>query len=196
MNLKKTLIFGLLLSAGCALSAATYAQDMDQVLKTLDDALPGSLLHNPLDLEWDPNGNDLRTKIVAAEALPSGQAISAKLKKRQLRPWDSNIRVEIEKGVKKGETVEVHYWARTKKPAAGKETGNMILFVGRNEEPFDSIISEDVLPGTEWKLLTSRGVAKADFKANTVKAEYQLGRSSQTIEFGPIYVSNLGPQSP
>lgn len=196
MSFKKSLIFGLLLSAGCALSAPTYAQDMDQVLKTLDDALPGSLLHNPLDLEWDPNGNDLRTKIVAAEALPSGQAISAKLKKRQLRPWDSNIRVEIEKGVKKGETVEVHYWARTKKPAAGKETGNMILFVGRNEEPFDSIISEDVFPGTEWKLMTSRGVANADFIANTVKAEYQLGRASQTIEFGPIYVSSLGPQSP
>ena len=196
MTFIKTLIASLLVISTSTFYLPAYSQDMAEVLKALDDALPGDLIHNPLDMEWESRGNDLRTKIVDAEALPSGQAISAKLKKKQTRPWDSALFAEIEGEIKKGETVQVHFWARVKKPAAGKDTGNMILFVGRNEEPYDSIISDDVLPGSEWKLLTAKGVANADFKANSIKAEYQLGRASQTIEFGPIYVSNLGPQTP
>lgn len=196
MNNTKSLFAGLIIASTCALSAPAFAQEMDEVLKALDDALPGKLIHNPLDLDWKFNGNDLRTKIVKTDALPSGQAISAKLKKKQFKPWDSVLFVDIEGEIESGDTVQVHYWARTKKPAAGKETGNMVLFVGRNEEPYDTIISEDILPGREWKLMSSHGVAKTDFKANTIKAEYQMGRASQTIEFGPIYVSNLGPQTP
>jgi hypothetical protein len=193
MTVKKFIATGAALVAVLSMATPAAAQDADEVLKALDAALPGSLIHNPLDLSWEAGGDDLKTKVVDAAALTSGQAVSAKVKKRQDKPWDSHVKVEIEGEVKKGDKVQVFYWARTQKSAAGKDTAHISLFLGRNEEPYDYIIAEEIFPEEEWKLASVTGIAKTDFKAGKLKAEYQLGRSKQTVEFGPIYVSTLGP---
>ena len=39
--------------------------------------------------------------------------------------------------------------------------------------------------------MSATGTAKSNFKADSIKAEFQLGRAAQTVEFGPIYVTNL-----
>ena len=39
--------------------------------------------------------------------------------------------------------------------------------------------------------MSASGIAKSDFKADSIKAEFQLGRAAQTLEIGPIYVTNL-----
>lgn len=190
----KTAIVSLVAAAAILTTPTAQAQDMDAALQALDDALPGELLHNPFDLEWDAKGNDLRTKIVDADALTSGQAISARLKKKQPRPWDSNLSVQIPEAVAEGEEVQIYFYVRTARPAAGRDTANISMFVGRNEEPYDYILSEEIFPDTEWKLMNLTGVANADYPAGTLKVEYQLGIAAQTVEFGPVYVSTLGPQ--
>jgi len=193
MNMRSTLM-SLLVGTAMLSSLPANAQDADAALQALDAALPGELLHNPFDLEWEAKGNDIRTKVVDAEALTSGKAISARIKKKQQRAWDSSLGIEIAEPVAKGEEIQIFFWARTKKPAAGKDTANVGMFVGRNEEPYDYILSEDILPETEWKLMNVTGVADADYPAGSLKVEYQLGRAAQTVEFGPVYVSTLGPK--
>ena len=191
MNMRST---GMSLLVGTMMFASLPANAQDTALQALDDALPGELLHNPFDLKWETKGNDIRAKMVDAEALTSGNAISVRIRKKQQRPWDSSLSVEIPEPVSKGEEIQVFFYARTKKPAAGKDTANVSMFVGRNEEPYDYILSEDILPGTEWKLMNVTGVADADYPADSLKVEYQLGRAAQTVEFGPVYVSSLGPK--
>lgn len=191
MNMRST---GMSLLVGTMMLASLPANAQDTALQALDDALPGELLHNPFDLKWETKGNDIRAKMVDAEALTSGNAISVRIRKKQQRPWDSSLSVEIPEPVSKGEEIQVFFYARTKKPAAGKDTANVSMFVGRNEEPYDYILSEDILPGTEWKLMNVTGVADADYPADSLKVEYQLGRAAQTVEFGPVYVSSLGPK--
>jgi hypothetical protein len=191
-NAKPTLM-SLLAASTIMFAFPAQAQDADAALQALDDALPGALMHNPFDLEWDAKGNDLKTKVVKAEAMSSGQAISARLKKKQPKVWDSNVSIQIPDAINKGEGVQIFFYVRTAKPAAGLETGNISLFVGRNEEPYDYIISEDVFPADEWKLMNLTGDAGTNYPAGTLKVEYQLGNAAQTVEFGPVYVSNLGP---
>lgn len=195
MKLYTKLTAAILFGLSVSVSAPVVAQDMDAVLKQLDDALPGDLIHNPLDMEWEKIGNDLKTKVVDAAALPSGQAINARMKKRQNKPWDSGLSTPISGSVKKGDEIQVYFWARTVKAQKGKDTAHITLFIGRNEEPYDNIMAEDILPSFDWKIQSITGVAKADFPEGELKAEYQLGRGSQTVEIGPIYVSTLGPKS-
>jgi hypothetical protein len=168
------------------------AQDMDAVRQAIEDALPGTLIHDPLDMDWDSRGRGMKLKIVEAPELSSGQAVSVKIKKRAEKRWDNTILLEMDKEIKRGDNIQVHFWARTVKPAAGKETAEITLFIGRSEEPYDYVISEKIFPETDWKMLTIDGVAETKFKAGRIKAEFQLGAAGQTIEFGPIYVSNLG----
>jgi hypothetical protein len=191
MNMRSTVMS---LLVGTMMFASLPANAQDTALQALDDALPGELLHNPFDLKWETKGNDIRAKMVDAEALTSGNAISVRIRKKQQRPWDSSLSAEIPGPVSKGEEIQVYFHARTKKPAAGKDTANVIMFVGRNEEPYDYILSEDILPGTEWELMNITGVANADYPADSLKVEYQLGRAAQTVEFGHVYVSSLGPK--
>lgn len=188
----KTALMSLLAASAMMVTTTAHAQDVDAALQALDDALPGELLHNPYDMEWGTRGNDLRTKIVDADALSTGQAVSARLKKKQPKAWDSVLTVQIPEAVSKGEEIQIFFYARTKKAAAGRDTANISLFVGRNEEPYDYIISQQVFPESEWKLMDLTGVADTNYPAGTLKVEYQLGIAAQTVEFGPVYVSTLG----
>lgn len=192
----KSILTGFAVMSSLLVALPASAQDTaaDAALKALDDALPGDLIHNPLNIEWAKGGNDLRTKVVDTAALPSGQAINAKLKKRQNKPWDSYVSAQITGGVNKGEEIQVYYWARTAKARKGAETADIAIFVGRNEEPYDYIISEDLEPSTEWALKSVKGVASANYPEGTLKVEYQLGRAAQTVELGPVYVSRLEPK--
>lgn len=192
MSTTRSLLASLLISSGAMIALPSAAQDMEAALQAMDAALPGEFLHNPLDIQWDSGGNDIKTKIVDAAALPSGQAVSARIKKRQDRPWDSHLSIQIDEAVSKGEEVQVYFWVRTDKAAKGKDTAHISLFFGRNDEPYDYIVSEEIMPSTEWKLENVKGVADANFPAGSLKLEYQLGRAKQTVEFGPAYVSTLG----
>lgn len=181
-------IFGTIIS----LSSSAFAQDVEQALKALDDALPGKLIHNPYKIKWDTRGPNKKIKIVDAPTLSTGKALSAKIKRKANKPWDVVVFTDIEGEVKSGEKVEAHFYARTKTPRTGQDTATITLFIGRNEEPYDNIISEDIRPSKEWKLHTVSGIAKRNYDKGTIKAEYQLGQGAQTVEFGPIYVSSLG----
>ena len=174
-----------------ALSTPTFAQDTEQALKALEDALPGTLIHNPYELEWVSRGPNKKIKVIDAPEMSTGKALSAKIKKKSNKPWDVTVFTEIAGAVEAGEKIEAHFYARTAKPRAGQDTATTVLFIGRNEEPYDYIISEEIKPSKEWKLHTVRGIAQKGYSENSIKAEYQLGQGSQTIEFGPIYISKL-----
>lgn len=197
MLIVKTVLMTLLTAAVMMATTPSQAhgQDMDAALQALDDALPGTLLHNPYDMEWDRRGNDLRTKVVDAEALSTGQAISARLKKKQAKAWDAVLTVQIPEAVAKGEEIQIFFYARTHEAAPGLDTGNVSLFVGRNEEPYDNIIAEPIFPANEWTLMNRTATAQEDYPAGTLKVEYQLGLAAQTVEFGPVYVSSLGQKA-
>jgi hypothetical protein len=189
--LKKSIVIlssALLLSG---VSTTASSQDMEAARQAIEDALPGTLIHNPLTIKWESDGDDKKIKVVNAET-PSGQALSARVKKRKQKPWDVVVGFDLEDGVKSGDRVEMHFWARTAKASKGNDTAKFVVFVGRNEEPYDNIISENFAPDENWKLHTLKRVAKTDFPAGELKVEYQIGKYAQTVEFGPVYVSNLG----
>lgn len=168
------------------------AQDGEAaVLQALEDAIPGTLLHNPLEVMWTPSGNDIRSKVVDAAALTTGQAVQVRNKKRQQNPWDANVSIQIPQAIAKGDEVQVLYWVRTAKAPKGADAAKVTLFLGRNAEPYDNILSHDFNPGSDWEMKQVTGTANADFPAGKVKLEYQIGKSIQTVEFGPVYVSKL-----
>ena len=191
--MKKSILFvSTLLALSGAVAVSASSDDLEAAKQALDDALPGVLMHNPAAIDWDQRGDDKKIKVVEAET-PSGQAINARIKKRKTNAWDIALFAEIDDGVEKGDEIEIHAWIRTAKAAKGMETGETVLFVGRNEEPYDYILSENITPSTEWKLHTFKGVADADYSPGRLKVEYQLAKHAQTLEFGAFYLSNLGP---
>lgn len=191
----KQILLSTTLAAGLSALAVTPAlagPEEDAVRQAIENALPGTLIHDPLNYDWETRGSDVKSKVVKAKELNTGEALQVRVKKKKQNPWDTAISMNMDKPVKTGDTIEVHFWARTAKASAGKETAIMTLYVGRTEEPYDNILAEEIKPGSEWKMQTLRGIAKRDFGPGKVKAEFQLAKYAQTVEFGPIYISNLG----
>lgn len=178
------LLTALLLTAG-SLTYHTSAQSRE---------LPNSTyLHDTVNLKWKSRGSNKVMKVVDAET-PSGQAIRVTTKKRNKKAWEVALWIEMDGAVNKGDQIEMHFWARTAKAPKSKETAELVIFVGRDEEPFDYILSEKFSPDNEWKSYTLKGTAEANFGGGKLKAEYQLGKLAQTVEFGGMTVSNLGPK--
>jgi len=161
MKIRKFIITGLLISVAMTNSPMSHSQDaeMAQALKAIEDALPGTLMHNPLTLDWDTSGPKAKMKVVSADGPPTGKALSAKVSKKAKNPWDVAVRTQIEDGIASGETIKAYFWARTKKAPKNMETADVTLFIGRNEEPYDFVISEDIKPTRKTALRPNSNLA-------------------------------------
>ncbi len=149
------------------------------------------LMHSPAHVKWQQRGSDYKMSVVEADT-PNGQAIKARIKKKKQRPWEIALWFDLRDGAVPGEEIEMRFWARTAKAPKSKETAEIIAFVGRNEEPYDAILSEEIMPSDDWQLFTITGIAERDFDPGKIKAEFQLGKNKQSVEIGPVYISSKG----
>ena len=69
MKIGQTAILALVMGASTSFSPAASSQDAEvqQALKALEDALPGRLMHNPYDLQWDSRGLNQKIKFITSK---------------------------------------------------------------------------------------------------------------------------------
>ena len=190
-TLRKTWIAPCLVAA-FAVSPVASADPAFKVEPLTQAELPGTLLHNPMTIKWEPEGNNKRVEIVESEGVPGGQAISFQVKRKSKKPWDINMRAPFDQDVSAGETVEIYFWARAEKLPKGKDTGEITVALGRNEEPYDTVIDKTILPTDTWAMYRVSGVAGADFPVGESDMGFNFGQMKQTIELGPFYAVTLG----
>lgn len=150
--------------------------------------IPGSLIHSPTNIKWVPEGPSKTAKVVDSEGVPGGQAIQIRVKKKYTsEPWKIEMRAPFDKDISSGETLELYFWLRAAKTPKGQDAGKVDVMIGRNEEPYDTIIVHEIQPTTEWKMYKVSGVAGANFPAKESNMGFNLAKAKQTIEFGPFY---------
>ena len=195
-----------LLSFSCAavlaltptsLANAQNANDaaMTAALQALDAQLPGTLINNPYDIQWNTEGSDFRQSIVKSEGAPGGMAYSVTIKKTKANIWDTAIRIPMKTDIAKDDVIMVSFWARASKLRKGKDAGIILAGLQRNTEPYDSIAEETFRPGKEWKLYSMAGKANRDYSADKTNMNFNLAKAKQTLEFGQFYIMNLGPNA-
>ena len=192
MPMQKATIVGPLVAGAFMISPVSSADPNFEVAPFTQDALPGSLLHNPATIKWEPAGNNKRVEIVESDGVPGGQAISMQVKRKSKEPWDINMRARLDKDLASGEKVEIYFWARASKLSKGKEAGRIAVALNRNREPYDTVIAQDILPTTDWKMYRVSGVAATDFPVEESEMGFNFGYTKQTIELGPFYAVTLG----
>lgn len=192
MRTLNSILVGGLLAVTAMLGQAASADPSFEVTPMTQGELPGSLLHNPMRITWEPEGSNKRVQIVDSEGVPGAQAISFQVKRKSSKPWDINMRAPYEKNVSAGETIEIYFWARASKLPRGKDTGKVTVALGRNQEPYDTVIDQDILPTEIWKMYRVSGVAGADFPVDQSDMGFNFGHMKQTIELGPFFAVTRG----
>ncbi|MEM9179818.1 MAG: carbohydrate binding domain-containing protein [Pseudomonadota bacterium] len=170
-----------------AVSPIAVADPAFEVAPVDQRSLPGSLLHNPMAIKWQPEGGNKSVSIVESEGVPGSQAISFRVRKKSKKPWDINMRAPFERDVAAGQTVEIFFWARASKLPRKKDTGKISVALGRTVEPYDTAVVQEIMPTSDWKMYRISGVAERDFPISESDMGFNFGFEKQTIELGPFF---------
>jgi len=195
MNTLTKLVIGGALATALTLTPSVSADPNYEVAPVNQTALPGNLIHNPMAIKWNPEGGNKSVKIVESEGVPGGQAISFRVRRKSNKPWDIRMRAPFEKDISAGEQIEIYFWARASKLPKGRDAGKIGVALGRDKEPYDTVMSQEILPTTEWKMYRISGKAEANFPVSESDMGFNFGFAKQTIELGPFFAITKG-QSP
>lgn len=193
MRLLKTLTVSAFVVGAIAMSQSVSADPNFEVAPVDRGSLPGKLIHNPMAIKWQPEGGNKRVSIVESEGVPGLQAIEFQVKRKNKRkPWDIRMRAPFDSSVASNEAVEIYFWARASKLPRGQDAGRISVVLGRNEEPYDTVIDQHIEPTADWKMYKVAGVASRDFPISESDMGFNMGYEKQTIELGPFFAITLG----
>lgn len=179
-----------------AVSPIASADPNFEVEPVAQSTVPGELIHNPLAIKWNPEGGNKRVSIVESEGVPGLQAIEFQVKRKNKRkPWDIRMRAPFDESVSAGDEIDIYFWARAEKLAKGQDTGQIAVMLGRDIEPYDTIIDQQIRPGAEWKMYRASGIAERDFAASVSEMGFNMGFAKQTIQFGPFFAVKRDPSA-
>ncbi len=165
--------------------------EMQQAFDALEASLPGTLINNPLSVDWEMYGEDYRAMVVKAD-IPGGNAYRIRVKKTKDKSWKISANASVINGVQAGDGILLVFWGRARKfdPDSGMSTVNVELH--QVEKPYHSVTGDEVVLSDHWQLHHISRVAEKSFTADEMGVGFSLGDLKQTIEIGQFYVMNLG----
>ncbi|MFN3470616.1 MAG: hypothetical protein ACK4Z7_13035 [Novosphingobium sp.] len=157
-------------------------------LQALDDALPGNLINDPSNLDWQVYGPGVASKPVKAADLAGGGALQIKTARRGAELWEVAANAPIEAAIKPGQRITVAFHARTVKAETPDGQGVLGIRVQQNVAPFGGFADNRLTIGTEWKLYEVTAIADRALAAGEAVVAFQLAGARQTIEIGQTIV--------
>lgn len=166
------------LALGCAFAGLLLAPVAAQDLNIIND--PSA-----------PQVNGASGRLRDDAAVQGGKALRVAVRGKGANPWDVAVETALTKPVKAGDQILFAFWARLEKGEGGATT---LPFNGvqLSSAPYTTLFAGPAEVTSEWKLHEVRGKADADHAAGTLKASIHLATAAQTVDFGPIFVVNLG----
>jgi hypothetical protein len=169
------------LALGCAFAGLLLAPAAAQ------DAL--NIINDP----GAPQVNGASGRLRDDANVQGGKALRVVVRGKGANPWDVAVETAIAQPVKAGDQLLLAFWARLEKGEGGATTTTLPFnAVQLSAAPYTSLFAGSAEIGPEWKLHEVRGKADADRAAGTLKATIHLATAAQTVDFGPIFVVNLG----
>jgi hypothetical protein len=165
---------------GCAFAGLLLAPVAAQDLNIIND--PGA-----------PAVNGASGRLRDDANVQGGKALRVVVRGKGANPWDVAVETPITKPVKAGDQLLFAFWARLEKGEGGATAATLPYnAVQLSAAPYTGLFTGSAEIGPEWKMVEVRGKADADRAAGTLKATIHLATAAQTVDFGPIFVVNLG----
>lgn len=123
-----------------------------------------------------------------------GKAMRIPVPGRRRQPWDVNVVSPTMKPVKAGDALTLVFWARLEKGEGGT-AAIPAAAVQHTAAPYTSLFSAPVTIGPQWERHKVSGRADKDYAAGALAASIHLASGRQTIDIGPVFIIDLGPEA-
>ena len=186
----KKYVFAALAAAVVALTAPALAQQAagggggDLWSHQINTATAGT---------WNLQPNRPRPTFVTDPNVPGGggSALRVRVTAKGANPWDMQVSSPIAGAIKRGDVVLFMYYARAETPAEG---GSVLpTRIQINAAPYTAVLESTEHVTGAWAQHCAYATAAADFAASSTNISVHLATAPQVIDFGPVFVFDLGP---
>jgi hypothetical protein len=184
-------IFGFIAAIALNMVAisALWAQQPTKELQALDDALPGTLINNPSDMQWAIFGPEVASKAIKDPNIPGGggalQITSPKVGKNI---YDIGANVPITAAIAPGQKFVVAFYAKTIKADTPDGKAKIGFRIQQDAAPYPGFGDTVISIGPDWQLYEIRGTSNIAIKKGLAVAGFQLSGAKQIIQIGQTIV--------
>lgn len=159
-------------------------------LARADDMLNYLIISASAD-SW--NVLNAQTAVRADPGVQAGKAMRITARKG-VNPWDAQATITINKPIHNGDVILAVYYARVETPPTGAATAIIPnAGIGLNQPPYSSFAGEAAYPNAHWAVYYTSGVADKDYGSGTLNFGVQLAAADQTVDLGPVFIFDFGP---
>lgn len=180
---KMFLGFGAAVALLCGGGPAAFAQEdiADKVISV------------PVPSAYRVDGLAAKPKVRNDPGVQGGKALRVAVTDLPSDAWKISLAVPINKPVKAGDKLVLAFWARLEQGQDGSKTGALDhVGIQVNSPPWTPIMVGTARLGPEWEMHSVEGVADKDYAAGGLGVSMHLGHLRQVIDFGPVFVLNMG----
>ena len=155
-----------------------------------DNDISKKLVNSPNAASWIAYGNQ-NSKQIKDPTVQGGGAFEVQVTSPGPQPYTTAAQQDLIAPIKKGDKLIVVLWMK----AAASATSPAPLHVRMqvNSGNYDGILDSDVGVTNTWDRYVVQGVSAADHPKGSAVLMVQLGQAKQTIDFGPAFVLDMGP---
>jgi endo-1,4-beta-xylanase len=165
-----------------------------QAAQAEGDNILDKLVNVPSPKSWVAQGMSQWPEAIDDPAVQGGQAMRFEIRDKGANPWSISANVSIVKPVKAGDVVLFAFWARAELPLAGQSTASIPgIRIQETKAPYGTFAQDAAAVTGKWAMYYASGVADKDYKPGTLIATLQLAAGKQTIDLGPVFVLDFGP---
>jgi hypothetical protein len=165
-----------------------------QAAQAQDDNILDKLVNVPSPKSWVAQGMSQWPQAIDDADVQGGQAMRFEIRDKGANPWSVSANVSITKPIKAGDVMLFAFWARAEVPLAGQTTASIPgIRIQETKAPYGTIAQDAAAVTGKWAMYYASGVADKDYKPGSLVATLQLAAGKQTIDLGPVFVLDFGP---
>jgi endo-1,4-beta-xylanase len=157
-----------------------------------ENAIMDKVVNTPAATAWSVNGATAHAR--DDTTVQGGKAIRIEVSSKGRNPWDVQASSAVLKPVAKGDIILVAFWARAEVPAEGETVAHISsIRFQLSGAPYTGIFDDSASVGGKWQMYYASGTADADYRPGSVTLTLQLASAKQTIDLGPVFILDFGP---
>ena len=190
-NLSVLIAAGAMALAGMSASAQVEGEDeasINEAFAAIMASMPrdGDLIMVPWASSLGTNGVESADLIEDLD-VPGHKALRVTATKKP-NNWDANVISPIGPAVEEGDLLVVVYYAKV----VDGDPALPYNVVQLNDATYTSVINSSDTLTDEWNVYIIQGKAGKAYGQNKLNLQFHLGNADHTVDFGPVFVLNLG----
>jgi len=160
-----------------------------------DDDIMKKIINSPPVQSLMVIGSQQSNRVIKDATVQAGSALEVQVLSASSQPWDVAAQSDIHGAIKKGDVLIAVAWLKVAKTDGGAP-GQVTLRIQLASAPYTGLEQQTFAVTNEWAQYQLKTVATDNFPKSTTNIAAQLAAAKQTIDIGPIFVLDMGPDKP